>query len=138
MFHLDAGWFRDVGDWQADPVKFPHGIAKVADFAHQNGLRFGLWMDWTQAGTSNESGALNVYDPMVRDWLIAKPPAGWKHSEPLKGITIDLGVPAAQAWAARELERVVNDYHLDMLEQDGYWWHRVIRALMTLWRRRGP
>ena len=19
MFHLDAGWFRDVGDWQPDP-----------------------------------------------------------------------------------------------------------------------
>jgi hypothetical protein len=27
MFHLDAGWFRDVGDWHADPKKFPHGIA---------------------------------------------------------------------------------------------------------------
>src|SRR5438105_9909328 len=39
MFHLDAGWFRDVGDWQADPAKFPHGIASVADFAHRHGLR---------------------------------------------------------------------------------------------------
>jgi Melibiase/Glycosyl hydrolase family 36 C-terminal domain len=120
MFHLDAGWFRDVGDWHADPVKFPHGIANVADFAHRHGLKFGLWIDWTQAGTSNEPGALNVYDPALRDWLIAKPPAGWKHSEPFKGITIDLGVPAAKAWAARELERIVNDYHLDMLEHDGY------------------
>ena len=76
MFHLDAGWFRDVGDWQADPVKFPHGIASVADFAHRHGLKFGLWIDWTQAGTSGEAGALNVYDPSIRDWLIADPPAG--------------------------------------------------------------
>ncbi len=120
MFHLDAGWFRGVGDWRADPAKFPHGIASVADFAHRHGLRFGLWIDWTQAGTSDEPGALNVNDPTVRDWLVADPPAGWKHAEPFKGITIDLGVPAAKAWAARELERIVTDDHLDMLEHDGY------------------
>jgi hypothetical protein len=120
MFHLDAGWFRDVGDWQADPAKFPEGIAPVADDAHRHGLKFGLWIDWTQAGTSKEPGALNVYDPAIRDWLVAEPPAGWKHSEPFKGITIDLGVPAAKAWAARELERIVGEYRLDMLEHDGY------------------
>ncbi len=120
MFHLDAGWFRGVGDWRADPVKFPHGIADVADFAHGHGLRFGLWIDWTQAGTSSQPGALNVYDPAIRDWLIADPPAGWKHSEPFKGITIDVGLPAASAWAENELERIVSDYHLDMLEHDGY------------------
>jgi hypothetical protein len=120
MFHLDAGWFRGVGDWQPHPAKFPSGLASVADFAHRHGLKFGLWIDWTQAGTSNEPGALNVDDPATRDWLIADPPAGWQHSEPFKGITIDLGVPAAAAWAARELERIVSDYHLDMLEHDGY------------------
>jgi alpha-galactosidase len=120
MFHLDAGWFRDVGDWQSNPTKFPHGIASVADFAHRHGLKFGLWIDWTQAGTSSQPGALNVHDPATKDWLIADPPAGWKHSEPFKGITIDLGLPAAKLWAQRELERVVSDYHLDMLEHDGY------------------
>jgi Melibiase/Glycosyl hydrolase family 36 C-terminal domain len=120
MFHLDAGWFRAVGDWQADPQKFPHGIAAVADDAHRHGLKFGLWIDWAQAGTSQAPGALNVDDPVTRNWLIADPPANWKHSEPFKGITIDLGVPAASAWAARELERIVSDYHLDMLEHDGY------------------
>jgi Melibiase/Glycosyl hydrolase family 36 C-terminal domain len=120
MFHLDAGWFRDVGDWQADPAKFPHGIASVADFAHAQGLKFGLWVDWTQAGTSQQPGALNVNDPATRDWLIADPPAGWRHTEPFKGITIDVAFPPAKAWAARELERMVSDYHLDMLEHDGY------------------
>ena len=120
MFHLDAGWFRGVGDWQADPAKFPHGITTIADYAHQHGLRFGLWIDWTQAGTSQETGALTVDNPVTRDWLVADPPAAWKHSEPFKGITIDLGVPAAAAWATRELERIIVEYHLDMLEHDGY------------------
>ena len=120
MFHLDAGWFRAVGDWEPDPAKFPDGVAPIADFAHQQNLRFGLWIDWTQAGTSTHAGALNVDDPVARGWLIADPPAGWKHAEEFKGITIDLGVPAAQAWAAARLERIVRDNHIDMLEHDGY------------------
>jgi hypothetical protein len=120
LFHLDAGWFRAVGDWRADPAKFPHGIASVAGFAHAHGLRFGLWIDWAQAGTSHEPGALSIDDPVVRGWLVADPPADWEHREPFKGITIDLGVPAAAVWAQSELERLVHDYQLDMLEQDGY------------------
>ena len=120
MFHLDAGWFRGVGDWRADPSKFPQGIGSIADFAHASGLRFGLWVDWTQAGNSSHPGALTILDPATRDWLISDPPAGWRAREPFKGITIDLGVPAARAWAAKELERIVDSYRLDMLEHDGY------------------
>ncbi|MGA9335318.1 MAG: alpha-galactosidase [Rudaea sp.] len=119
MFHLDAGWFRGVGDWYANPKKFPQGIAALADYAHRQGLKFGLWVDWAQAGTSTHKRALNVADPHVRDWLTTDPPPGWKPAE-FKGITIDLGVPAAKAWAAGEVNRIVHDYHVDMLEHDGY------------------
>jgi hypothetical protein len=119
MFHLDAGWFRAVGDWYPDTGKFPHGVAAISDYAHSRGLKFGLWVDWAQAGTSTQHGALSVADPRVRDWLTTDPPAGWKPAE-FKGITIDLGVPAAQAWATREVNRIVHDYHVDMLEHDGY------------------
>ena len=119
MFHLDAGWFRGVGDWYPDPKKFPHGLAVLADDAHSHGLRFGLWVDWTQAALDTEPGALNVRDPKVRDWLVADVPPGWKPEE-FKGQTIDIGVPAARDYAGREVKRIVEDYHLDMLEHDGY------------------
>ncbi len=119
MFHVDAGWFRGVGDWYSNPVKFPHGIDALADYAHQRGLKFGLWVDWTQAGTDTAPGALNVHDPKIRDWLTQDAAADWK-PEPFKGITIDIGYPPARAWCARELDRLVKDYHLDMLEHDGY------------------
>ena len=46
MFHIDAGWFRGVGDWYPDPKKFPHGLASIADDAHKQGLQFGIWVDW--------------------------------------------------------------------------------------------
>ena len=119
MFHMDAGWFRGVGDWYPDPRKFPHGLAAVADDAHRHGLKFGLWVDWTQAALDTEPGALNVHDRKVRDWLVSDVPDDWK-PEPFKGQTIDIGVPEAKAWASSEVNRIVTDYHLDMLEHDGY------------------
>jgi hypothetical protein len=119
MFHMDAGWFRGVGDWYPNPVKFPHGLAPIADAAHQQGLRFGLWVDWTQAALDTEPGALNARDPKVRDWLVADIGPDWKPEE-FKGQTIDLGDPPARDWAAKEVERIVASDHLDMLEHDGY------------------
>jgi len=119
MFHIDAGWFRSVGDWYPNPQKFPHGLAPIADEAHKKGLKFGLWVDWTQAGLSTEPGALNARDPKVRDWMVTDVPRDWQ-PEPFKGQTIDLGVPEAKQWAQHEVERMVTDYRLDMLEHDGY------------------
>src|SRR4029434_4366139 len=76
MFHVDAGWFRGVGDWVADPAKFPEGLAALADEAHRKGLKFGLWVDWTQAGTSRQPGSLGIDDPVRRNWMVSDPPDG--------------------------------------------------------------
>src|ERR1035438_5201520 len=119
LFGLDAGWFRGVGDWYPDPKKFPHGLAPVADAAHSKGLRFGIWVDWTQAGLDSDAGALNALDPKVHDWLVSDVGPNWKPEE-FKGQTADVGVPAAHDYFAREVMRIVEDYHLDMLEHDGY------------------
>jgi hypothetical protein len=119
MFHVDAGWFRGVGDWYPDPAKFPHGLAVIADEAHRHGLKFGLWVDWTQAALGTAPGSLNLRDPRVRDWTVADVPADWKPQE-FKGQTTDIGEPTAQAYAQSEVYRIVDDYLLDMLEHDGY------------------
>jgi hypothetical protein len=119
LFGLDAGWFRGVADWYPNPKKFPNGLAAIADEAHRNHLRFGIWVDWTQAALDTQPGALNVRDPKVRNWLVADVAPDWK-PEDFKGQTIDIGVPAAHDWAAHEVKRLVEDYHLDMLEHDGY------------------
>src|SRR5665213_3865853 len=47
LFHIDAGWFRGVGDWHPDAMKFPNGLAPVSDYAHSKGMLFGLWVGWT-------------------------------------------------------------------------------------------
>ena len=119
MFHIDAGWFRAVGDWYPDPKKFPHGLAPIADEAHRRGLKMGLWVDWAQAGVSTQPGALNVHDPKVRDWLVTELPADWVPEE-FKGETVDIGYPPAHDWTQAEVQRIVESYRLDMLEHDGY------------------
>lgn len=119
MFHIDAGWFRGVGDWYPDPKKFPHGLGAIADAAHKQGLRFGIWVDWTQAALDTEPGALNVHDPKVKDWMVSDLPPDWKPEE-FKGQTIDAGVPEAHDYFRKEVKRMVDDYHLDMIEHDGY------------------
>jgi alpha-galactosidase len=60
-----------------------------------------------------------VNDPKFHDWLVTDLPAGWKPEE-FKGQTVDLGVSAAHDYLAREVKRMVDDYHLDMIEHDGY------------------
>jgi alpha-galactosidase len=119
MFHMDAGWFRGVGDWEPNPKKFPRGLGIIADAAHRAGLRFGLWTDWTQAALSTEPGALNVNDPTVKDWMVTDLKPDWK-PEDFKGQTVDIGVPAAELWADATLKRIVTEFKLDMLEHDGY------------------
>jgi alpha-galactosidase len=119
MFHLDAGWFRGVGDWVPDPKKFPNGLAVLSDYAHAHGLKFGLWVNWAEAGIDATPGALNVLNPATRDWLVADVPPNWK-PDPFVGRTVDLGVPAVHDYAEREVQRIVHDDQLDMLEHDGY------------------
>src|SRR5262249_30248164 len=48
LFHLDAGWYRAVGDWHPDPLRFPHGLRPLAEEAHRRGMKFGLWVGFTQ------------------------------------------------------------------------------------------
>jgi hypothetical protein len=119
MFHIDAGWFRGVGDWYPDPKKFPHGLAPIADDAHAHGLKFGIWVDWAQAGVSDAPGAASVRKESMRDDLIADTPSDWKPDD-FVGRTMDLGVPAVKQYAQNEVERIVSSYKLDMLEHDGY------------------
>jgi hypothetical protein len=119
MFHIGGGWFRDIGDWHADERKFPHGLQPIADFAHDQALKFGISAAWSQAGLARSSGALNFDDARTRPWLTTDLPARWKPGK-FKAQIIDIGDPPAKAWAMRETDRIVRDNKLDLLENVGY------------------
>lgn len=55
MFVLDDGWFgtkyprnnakQGLGDWEPNLKKLPEGIGYLADYAHEKGIRFGIWIE---------------------------------------------------------------------------------------------
>lgn len=118
LFHIDAGWFRGVGDYYPDPKKFPHGLAALSDYAHSQGLLFGLWVGWTQGGSESRGlETLAVTNPNQRDWFTRDYPAGWQPAD-FTGATVCLGAEPARAWCLKELRRITADYKLDLLEHD--------------------
>lgn len=51
-FVLDDGWFHrrnddtsSLGDWWPDDVKYPNGLAPLADYVTALGMEFGLWVE---------------------------------------------------------------------------------------------
>lgn len=118
LFHIDAGWFRTVGDWHPDAKKFPHGLTPVGDYAHSKGMLFGLWVGWTQGGTEvRDLETLAVTNPKQRDWFTRDYPATWKPSE-FTGVPVCLGAAPAREWCLGDLRRIVTAYKLDLLEHD--------------------
>jgi len=121
MFHIDAGWFRQVGDWRSNPDKFPSGLRAVSDDVHRLGLKFGLWTGWTQAGIADEfpdpSAILSAFSSSRRDWIAEPRKPDWK-PEDFIGTTVCLSVPATQDWCLHLLDRLVNEFRVDMLEHD--------------------
>lgn len=52
LFVMDDGWFagrsndtKALGDWKADPGKFPHGLAAVEEGIRDMGMSFGIWIE---------------------------------------------------------------------------------------------
>ena len=121
MFHIDAGWFRSTGDWRPDPRKFPRRLRPISDYAHQKGLRFGLWVGWTQGGNQqpvdDPARVLSVRDPARANWFTENYPAGWKPAD-FSGATVCLADPAAEAWCLRLLRGIIQENRLDLLEHD--------------------
>ncbi len=119
LFHIDAGWFRGVGDWFPDEKKFPHGLATVADYAHSKGLKFGLWVGWTQGGHSKGSDdtILSVFNPNMRDWFTHDYKSDWRTAE-FTGADVCLGDVKARDWCLRALRQLVKENKLDLLEHD--------------------
>jgi alpha-galactosidase len=70
-FVLDDGWFvgRDddttsLGDWRADPLKYPQGLTPLIDHVRSLGMAFGLWVEPEMA---NRRSALLEAHP---DWVL--------------------------------------------------------------------
>ncbi len=116
IFTIDAGWVCPPGaetEWGnynglniPDKERYPDEIKEICDYAHEKGLKFGLWMDIESIGRKCP--------------LFDKKPDF--RSENVFGVKnpklIDMSIPEVSKWAENELSRIIEEYKLDLLRVD--------------------
>ncbi len=131
VFIVDAGWqcppYNEVewGNYNGintpDPARYPNGITEIADYCHENGMKFGLWVDIENLGK------------YCREF---KEKPQWRGDNIFGKQTdrfLDFTVPEAAKWAEDELARIITEYKLDLLRVDYNTSHRdyfAIRAVV--------
>ncbi|MBQ4626130.1 MAG: alpha-galactosidase [Clostridia bacterium] len=116
IFTVDAGWEcppDEEAEWPhynginlPNPDRYPDGIAVLSDYAHECGLKFGLWVDIESAG---KYCSLHETHP---EWFTVNP---FGEASPK---FLDFSVPQAAEWAENELARIITEYKLELLRVD--------------------
>ncbi|MBE6703071.1 MAG: alpha-galactosidase [Ruminococcaceae bacterium] len=128
VFLIDAGWYAPAGlattewskrqgDWQVSKDLYPNGIQEVRNYAHEKGLKFGMWME------PEAIGPLSRVAKEHPEWLATS----FSFHETKK--QLDLTIPEAAAWMEREIIRVIEENELDVFRLDhnnrvNFWYAR--------------
>lgn len=129
VFLIDAGWYAPTGlattewskrqgDWVVSTDLYPSGIGEIRDYAHERGLKFGMWMEPEAIGPLSRVAAEHP------EWLTTAF-AAHDHKK-----QVDLTIPEAAAWVEREIIRVIEENKLDAFRLDhnnpiGSWYART-------------
>jgi len=107
LFVLDLGWANRIGDWYADPQKFPSGLRALSDYVHSLGMKFGLHFALAEADPDS---------PVLR----AHPDWASSESYDYYGATsLCLSNLPARDWLVDQTVRMIDDYNIDWILQDG-------------------
>lgn len=115
-FWFDAAWFpggfpSGVGNWFADPQKFPNGLKPLGDLCKEFGLQFVLWFEPCRVGDNSE---------------ISHEHAEWVYGG-AKGGLFNLGNPEARRWMTDRLSKLISEWGITCYREDynidplGYW-----------------
>ena len=107
LFIVDLGWARGIGDWHADPAKFPNGLDALSDYVHSLGMKFGLHFALAEAAPDSPVLQANP------DWT-ATDASVYFGASPLC-----LSNQPTQDWLVQEGIRMIDEYHVDWILQDG-------------------
>ncbi|KRN97366.1 alpha-galactosidase [Companilactobacillus kimchiensis] len=117
MIVLDDGWFVNrhsedgqLGDWQYDSHKFPHGLEPLVKQAHRLKMKFGLWVEPEMI---TENSQLYSKHP---EWTL-----NYKNRQPITArhqLVLDLSQLKVRQHLLTTLLNLVQDNHLDYLKWD--------------------
>lgn len=116
LFIIDAGWEcppdRET-EWGAfnginipNPQRYPNGITEIADYCHEKGMKFGLWVDIESLGKFCDTYKNHP------EWRIKN--VFGNRSESF----LDFTVPEAAEWAENEVARLIEECKMDLLRVD--------------------
>jgi alpha-galactosidase len=104
---MDAGWYvnqsgwPDVGTWEVDRQRFPHGLRAISDFAHRKGVKTLVWFEPERVSADS--------------WLARNHPA-WVLGG-AKGGLLNLGLPEAREWLTDHIDRLLTEQGIDLYRQ---------------------
>jgi alpha-galactosidase len=107
LFVVDLGWARSIGDWVADPQKFPSGLGALADYVHGLGMKFGLHFALAEADANS---------PVLRDnpdWTASR------NDNYHGAASLCLAHQPTREWVVQQAIRMIDEYHVDWILQDG-------------------
>jgi hypothetical protein len=107
LFIVDLGWASGIGNWHADPAKFPGGLDALSDYVHSLGMKFGLHFALAEADPAS---------PVLQDhpdWTATD------ESSYFGAKSLCLSNQPAQDWLIQEGIRMIDEYHVDWILQDG-------------------
>jgi hypothetical protein len=107
LFVVDLGWARSIGDWVADPAKFPSGLASLSDYVHSLGMKFGLHFALAQADPNSPVLQTNP------DWTATDA------ADYFGTANLCLAHKPVQDWIVQQAVRMIDEYHVDWIVQDG-------------------
>lgn len=117
VFQVDDGWERAVGDWEADPVKFPRGMSGIASRAEAKGMIPGLWLAPFLI-TRGSAAYRERPEWLLRDSSGRPVKAGWNPGWDGVFHCLDLSIPAVEEYLAAVFERVVDEWGYRYLKLD--------------------
>jgi alpha-galactosidase len=126
LFVMDAGWYvgagrlgaddfsSGLGTWQVDPSRFPDGLRTLTDYAHDRGLKFGLWVEPERVAlaTVNQRG-------LAQEPWLAKRGGTYGSAD---NAQICFGAAAARQWVLDQLVRLIDEAQPDYLKWDNNFW----------------
>ncbi len=99
-----GGWWEQVGNWTADPDRFPRGLRPVADAVHAAGARFMVWFEPERVRPGTR------IDREHPEWLIKL-----KDND---NYLFDLGNKDARAWMTVMISAFIQKEGIDNYRQD--------------------
>ena len=123
MIWIDAGWYTGAdgetvewpktGTMDMDYSRFPDGMAKIGEFARENGSMFLLWFEPENMRLDTEA-FLRGQPEFKEEWLFD---TVWEGSW-LQSRILDLGNPECRAWILRKIMKVIDEGGVTGFRQD--------------------